>query len=93
MDNYYIYIQTDQAATSRYLWVSVPHGYASLNGINPLYPNWSYLFQRSYGNKNIPEYSFFGTGKKGRGITKQFEDYVRSLILAYETTDTCQCTR
>lgn len=70
-DNFYIFIQTDQAQTSRYFWVSVESVYAGLSGTNPLYPNWSYIFSRNYGSNKIAEYSFISKGKKGKGITSQ----------------------
>jgi hypothetical protein len=92
-DNFYIYIQTDQTIDSRYFWVEIDGVYASLSGINPIYPKWTYLFQRSYGSNKIVDYNFFTKGQKGKGIDQSLEKVIQTLILANEVTDTCQCTK
>jgi hypothetical protein len=92
-DNFYVFIQTGQAQTSRYFWVPVESVYAGLSAINPLYPSWSYLFVRGYGSKNIADYSFIRNGKKGKGISTKLEKTVRDLVFAYETGDSCVCTK
>jgi hypothetical protein len=40
-----------------------------LTGINPLYPTWSYFFERAYGPKNISAYNYITKDAKGEGIT------------------------
>lgn len=90
-DNFYVIIQTDEAFTNRYFWVTVDGTYASINGINKLYPKWSYLFSRSYGNTKIAEYSFISKDQRGKGITNDLLSSIKTFIQTYELTDTCTC--
>lgn len=92
-DNFYVVIQIDEAMTYRYFWAQVDSVYATLNGINKLYPKWSYLFTRNYGLKNIAEYSFFGKDQRGKGITKDLLNTIQYFIEEYEITDTCGCEK
>lgn len=92
-DNFYVIIQTDEAFTNRYFWVLVDSVYASINGINKLYPKWSYLFSRNYGEKKIAAYSFISKDQRGKGITNDLLSSIKTFIQAYELSDTCTCEK
>ena len=92
-DNFYVIIQSDEALTNRYFWVQIDGVYASINGINKLYPKWSYLFSRNYGEKKMAEYSFFGKDQRGKGITNEILSSIKTFIQTYELDDTCTCAK
>jgi hypothetical protein len=60
-----IFIQTDEVTSGRYLWSYPFDIYASLYGINKMYPEWSYLFIRTIGSNNIAEYAYISMGDIG----------------------------
>lgn len=77
--NFYVYIQTDQKVYSNSIY-AMRSVYASLEGINELYPTWSYYFHLYTGTKDISLYTYFRNGV-GSGFTQDLVGIVKSTVL------------
>jgi len=64
---------------------------ASFKGINPQYPNWSYLFAKTVVSSTTP-FSFVSFIAKGDGINAQLETFIYQAIKTYEPNRTCNCS-
>jgi hypothetical protein len=88
--NFFVFIQTDQDVMTRRIFVLMDAVYASVEGINKLYPKWSYFFNRFIGSNVIPDYAYFHQGV-GTGFTQSLLETLEILILEYESGDECAC--
>jgi hypothetical protein len=77
--NFYVFIQTDQGVCGWRIMVNVDSVYAAVQGINKIYPKWSYFFARNLGSNLIEEYAYFYRGM-GSGMTNELVDLTKSLI-------------
>jgi hypothetical protein len=73
---FHVIIQTDMVVSGCYAYVNFDGVYASLKGINQIYPKWSYFFTRDLGSSNITDYPYVTIGSKGNGITSWMYDII-----------------
>jgi hypothetical protein len=90
-ENYFVMAQTAVTNSSFYIWITDKKVYASLKGINPAHPDWSYLFVKINAPRSSPSYVFVEQGQIGMGITPTIDDYMNRVIDRFETTRTCEC--
>jgi hypothetical protein len=69
--------------------VFVQSVYAAVEGINELYPKWSYFFSLNFGSTNISEYVYFHSGMAS-GLTKDLFNAATAAILDQEGPS-CGC--
>jgi hypothetical protein len=79
LSNFYVFIQTDQDIEFWSIYLLAEAVYAAVEGINDLYPNWSYLFAKCAGSNVISDYVYFHNGV-GNGFTKNLVEITTSII-------------
>lgn len=77
--NFYVFIQTNKSINNWRIFVTADSVYAAVEGINKLFPKWSYFFTRNIGSNLIEEYVWFNKGF-GTGITEYLYDVITILI-------------
>ncbi len=85
--------QAERANSSYYVWITDKGVYASLSGINPVNPQWTYLFVKINAPRSSSSYVFIEQGQIGIGITPSIDDYMNKIIDRYEPAraGTCEC--
>lgn len=83
-ENFFVMIQTERTNSSYYVWITDKKVYASLSGINPAQPTWSYLFVKIEAPKASSSYVFIEHGQIGMGITPQLDTYMNRIIDRFE---------
>jgi hypothetical protein len=89
--NFFVFIQTDDAKSGKFIWLHYFDFYLALSGINKLHPNWSYFLVRTYSSRLISYCTYFSLGEVGSGIDRWEYETAISVISQYE--DGCTCER
>jgi hypothetical protein len=92
-ENFFVMIQTGRTNSSYYVWITDKKVYASLSGINPSQPDWSYLFVKINAPRTVSGYVFIEHGQIGMGITPAIDDYISRTIDRFEPykAGPCEC--
>lgn len=92
-ENFFVMIQTARSNSSYYVWITDKKVYASLSGINPAQPDWSYLFVKINAPRGGSGYVFIEQGQIGMGITPALDEYMNRTIDRFETSKegACEC--
>lgn len=92
-ENYFVMVQTGRTSSSYYVWITDKRVYASLSGINPAQPDWSYLFVRINAPRAGPAYVFVEQGQIGIGITPAIDDFINRTVDRYDPSRSgpCEC--
>jgi hypothetical protein len=92
-ETFFVVVQTAATNSSFYVWITDKKVYATLAGINPAHPDWSYLFVKINAPSTSPSYVFVQQGQIGMGITPTIDDYMNRVIDRFESVKkgACKC--
>jgi len=92
-ENYAFFIQEYKDIISDWIIYSVGGcNVATFKGINPNYPNWSYMFFR-YKLKNPYYYVYYFSLGRGSGVTDYYASFITKTVTDLETASVCDCSK
>ncbi len=90
-NNFYIIIQTKKVVFNWIVIFTIEDCVAALSGINPINPEWSYLFVKLYIPAQSPFNTFITPQSKGSGVEASFQAFAVDTVKKYESGSVCTC--